>query len=168
MTEIESLTQAEAANELMRLAKQIAYHGKRYHAEDSPEITDAEYDALVRRNDAIEAAFPDLIRSDSPNQSVGATIEASPLAKVTHAQRMMSLDNAFSGEDVEEFAARVRRFLNLADDAAIARRRPCRRGCDRQRPSHCRYPATTCGRGAGRLRDSRRSLYGKGRFYRAQ
>ena len=120
MTEIESLTQAEAANELMRLAKQIAYHGKRYHAEDSPEITDAEYDALVRRNDAIEAAFPDLIRSDSPNQSVGATIEASPLAKVTHAQRMMSLDNAFSGEDVEEFAARVRRFLNLADDAAIA------------------------------------------------
>ncbi|MBL9069363.1 MAG: NAD-dependent DNA ligase LigA [Sphingopyxis sp.] len=120
MTEIESLTQAEAANELMRLAKQIAYHGKRYHAEDSPEISDAEYDALVRRNDAIEAAFPDLIRSDSPNQSVGATIEASPLAKVTHAQRMMSLDNAFSGEDVEEFAARVRRFLNLADDAAIA------------------------------------------------
>lgn len=120
MTEIESLTQAEAANELMRLAKQIAYHGKRYHAEDSPEISDAEYDALVRRNNAIEAAFPDLIRSDSPNQSVGATVEASPLAKVTHAQRMMSLDNAFSGEDVEEFAARVRRFLNLADDAAIA------------------------------------------------
>ena len=110
MTEIESLSPAEAANELMRLAKQIAHHNKRYHADDSPEISDADYDALVRRNNEIEAAFPDLIRADSPNRLVGAAVEASPLAKVTHAARMMSLDNAFSGEDVEEFAARVRRF----------------------------------------------------------
>ncbi|HMN53352.1 MAG TPA: NAD-dependent DNA ligase LigA [Sphingopyxis sp.] len=120
MTEIISLSEAEAANELMRLAKQIAHHNKRYHAEDAPEISDADYDALVRRNNAIEAAFPHLIRADSPNRLVGAAVEASPLAKVTHAVRMMSLDNAFSAEDVEEFAARVRRFLNLADDAAIA------------------------------------------------
>lgn len=120
MTEIESLSQADAANELMRLAKQIAYHSKRYHAEDAPEISDADYDALVRRNNELEAAFPQLIRADSPNSQVGAAVEASPLAKVAHAQRMMSLDNAFAAEDVEEFAARVRRFLNLAADAVIA------------------------------------------------
>ena len=119
MTEIESLSQANAANELMRLAKQIAYHSKRYHAEDAPEISDADYDALVRRNTELEAAFPHLIRADSPNSQVGAAVEASPLAKVTHAQRMMSLDNAFAAEDVEEFTARVRRFLNLAADAAV-------------------------------------------------
>ena len=120
MTEIESLSQADAANELMRLAKQIAYHSKRYHAEDAPEISDADYDALVRRNNELEAAFPALIRADSPNNAVGAAVEASPLAKVTHAQRMMSLDNAFAAEDVEEFAARVRRFLNLDAGAVVA------------------------------------------------
>jgi DNA ligase (NAD+) len=120
MTEIESLSPAEAANELMRLAKQIAYHSKRYHAEDAPEISDADYDALVRRNNELEAAFPTLVRADSPNNQVGAAVESSPLAKVTHAQRMMSLDNAFSDEDVEEFAARVRRFLNLPADEAVA------------------------------------------------
>ncbi len=119
MTEIESLSEAEAANELMRLAKQIAHHNKLYHAEDSPEISDAEYDALVRRNNEIENAFPHLIRVDSPNRLVGAAVEASPLAKVTHAVRMMSLDNAFAAEDVEEFVARVRRFLNLGADEVV-------------------------------------------------
>ncbi|MDX8357124.1 NAD-dependent DNA ligase LigA [Sphingopyxis terrae] len=120
MIDIESLTEADAANELMRLAKQIAHHNKLYHAEDSPEISDADYDALVRRNNAIETAFPHLVRADSPNRLVGAAVEASPLAKVTHAVRMMSLDNAFAAEDVEEFAARVRRFLNLDADEAVA------------------------------------------------
>ena len=120
MTEIESLSEADAANELMRLAKTIAHHSKRYHAEDAPEISDADYDALVRRNNELEHAFPQLIRADSPNNQVGAAVEGSPLAKVAHAQRMMSLDNAFAAEDVEEFAARVRRFLNLAADAAVA------------------------------------------------
>lgn len=119
MTEIESLTDAAAANELMRLAKQIAHHNKLYHAEDSPEISDADYDALVRRNNALEAAFPHLIRADSPNRLVGAAVEASPLTKVAHAVRMMSLDNAFSDEDVGEFGARVRRFLNLGAEEAI-------------------------------------------------
>jgi DNA ligase (NAD+) len=120
MKDVESLTEAEAANELMRLAKTIAHHNKLYHAEDSPEISDADYDALVRRNNALEEAFPHLIRADSPNRLVGAAVEASPLAKVTHAQRMMSLDNAFAAEDVEEFAARVRRFLNLGESEAVA------------------------------------------------
>ncbi|WP_408635213.1 NAD-dependent DNA ligase LigA [Novosphingobium kunmingense] len=114
------MTEAEAANELMRLAKQIALHNRLYHAEDSPEISDADYDALVRRNTALEAAFPHLVRADSPSRAVGHAIEASPLAKVTHEVRMMSLDNAFADEDVEEFVARVRRYLNLPSDCDIA------------------------------------------------
>ncbi len=115
-----NLTEADAANELMRLAKQIAYHNARYHAEDAPEISDADYDALVRRNNELEAAFPQLIRADSPNASVGAAVESSPLSKITHAKRMMSLDNAFSDEDVEDFVARVRRFLNLPEGTPVA------------------------------------------------
>jgi DNA ligase (NAD+) len=114
------LSEAEAANELMRLARQIAYHDRLYHAEDSPEISDAEYDALVRRNAELEAAFPHLIRADSPSRKVGHAIAASPLGKVTHEVRMMSLDNAFSPEEVAEWLARMRRFLNLPDDAPLA------------------------------------------------
>ncbi len=112
----EKTTEADAANELMRLAKQIAHHNKRYHAEDDPEITDAEYDALVRRNAELEEQFPHLVRADSPSKAVGHEIAASPLSKVSHEVRMMSLDNAFSDEEVEEFVARVRRFLSLSDD----------------------------------------------------
>ncbi|MFA6219230.1 MAG: NAD-dependent DNA ligase LigA [Erythrobacter sp.] len=114
------ITEAEAANELMRLAKQIAYHDRLYHAEDTPEISDPEYDALVRRNAALEAAFPHLVREDSPSRRIGHAIAASPLGKVTHEVRMMSLDNAFSAEEVAEWVARVRRFLALGEDEAIA------------------------------------------------
>ena len=113
-------SEAEAANELMRLARTIARHDKLYHAEDSPEISDAEYDALVRRNAELEAAFPDLIREDSPSRKVGHQIAASPLSKVSHEVRMMSLDNAFSDDEVADFVARVRRFLNLPEDAEVA------------------------------------------------
>jgi len=120
VSEVENLSEAEAANELMRLAKAIAHHNKLYHAHDAPEISDAEFDALVRRNNELEAAFPQLVRADSPNAQVGAAVEASPLSKVTHAKRMMSLDNAFADEDVEDFVARVRRFLNLPSDVQIA------------------------------------------------
>lgn len=114
------MTEADAANELMRLAKAIAHHDRLYHAEDSPEISDAEYDALVRRNAELEAAFPHLIRDDSPTRKVGHAIAASPLGKVTHEVRMMSLDNAFSPEEVAEWLARMRRFLNLPDSAPLA------------------------------------------------
>ena len=114
------VTEAEAANELMRLAKQIAKHDRLYHAEDAPEISDPEYDALVRRNAALEAAFPHLVRDDSPSRRVGHTATTSPLSKVTHEVRMMSLDNAFNAEEVEEWVARVRRFLSLSDGDPVA------------------------------------------------
>jgi DNA ligase (NAD+) len=114
------ISEADAANELMRLAKAIARHDRLYHAEDAPEVSDAEYDALVRRNAELEAAFPHLIRADSPSRKVGHQITASPLSKVQHEVRMASLDNAFSDEEVADFVARVRRFLNLPADAEVA------------------------------------------------
>jgi DNA ligase (NAD+) len=117
---IAGMSEAEAANELMRLARAIAHHDRLYHAEDSPEISDAEYDALVRRNAELEAAFPHLIRADSPSRKVGHHIAASPLGKVAHEVRMMSLDNAFSPEEVGEWLARMRRFLNLPEGEPLA------------------------------------------------
>jgi DNA ligase (NAD+) len=116
----EGLSEADAANELMRLARAIARHDRLYHAEDSPEISDAEYDALVRRNAELEAAFPHLIREDSPSRKVGHAIAASPLGKVAHEVRMMSLDNAFSPDEVAEWLARMRRFLNLPEGEPLA------------------------------------------------
>jgi DNA ligase (NAD+) len=116
----EGLTDAEAANELMRLAREIARHDRLYHADDSPEISDAAYDALVRRNAELEAAFPHLVRADSPSRKVGHEIAASPLSKVQHEVRMMSLDNAFADEEVGEFVARVRRYLNMAEGEPVA------------------------------------------------
>ncbi|MBX7526982.1 NAD-dependent DNA ligase LigA [Qipengyuania vesicularis] len=114
------MTEADAANELMRLAREIAKHNKLYHAKDDPEISDQEFDALVRRNAELEAAFPHLVREDSPSKVVGHEIAASPLSKVTHEVRMMSLDNAFSAEEVEEWVARVRRFLSLDDGEEVS------------------------------------------------
>ena len=114
------MTEAEAANDLMRLARDIARHDKLYHAQDAPEISDAAYDALVRRNSELEAAFPHLIRADGPARKVGHEVAASPLSKVPHEVRMMSLDNAFADDEVAEFLARVRRFLALPEDAGIA------------------------------------------------
>ncbi len=112
-------TEAEAAAELEALATAIARHNRLYHADDAPEVSDAAYDALVRRNTALEKAFPALVRADSPSRLVGAA-PAGHLAKVAHARAMMSLDNAFADDEVVEFVARVRRFLKLPDDAAVA------------------------------------------------
>lgn len=111
--------EAEAARELERLAEEIARHNRLYHSDDAPEISDADYDALVRRNAELEARFPHLVRADSPSRQVGAA-PAAHLSKVAHALPMLSLDNGFSEEDVAEFFGRVRRFLNLTETAEIA------------------------------------------------
>ncbi|WP_293860142.1 NAD-dependent DNA ligase LigA [Sphingomonas sp. SCN 67-18] len=113
------MTGEEAAAEMEWLAKEIARHNALYHTDDAPEISDADYDALVRRNAELEAEFPHLVRADSPSASVGAA-PAGHLTKVRHARAMLSLDNAFDDAEVLEFAARVRRFLNLPADAPVA------------------------------------------------
>jgi DNA ligase (NAD+) len=111
-------TQAEAEAELASLAEQIAAHDRAYHGDDAPLISDAEYDALVRRNRAIEAAFPGLLRADSPSARVG-TAPSSGFGKITHAKPMLSLDNVFSDAEAEEFVARVRRFLGLEPNEPV-------------------------------------------------
>jgi len=113
-----TLTKAEAKAELARLAREIERHNRLYHQQDAPEISDADYDALVRRNRDIEARFPALRRADSPSESVGAE-PAGGFAKLRHSQPMLSLDNAFEESDVGDFFARVRRFLGLGEGAAI-------------------------------------------------
>ncbi|RFC68211.1 MULTISPECIES: NAD-dependent DNA ligase LigA [Mesorhizobium] len=110
---VEALDEIEAAEELARLALEISGHDERYYAEDAPTVSDAEYDALRRRNLAIEQRFPALVREDSPSRKVGAAVSAK-FAKVAHAVPMLSLDNAFSDQDVREFVERIRRFLRLA------------------------------------------------------
>jgi DNA ligase (NAD+) len=107
-----------AAAELEALAAQIAHHNRLYHTDDAPEISDGDYDALMRRNSAIEAAFPHLVRADSPSVKVGAA-PAGHLTKVAHARPMFSLDNAFDDNDVRDFVGRVRRFLNLPVDEPV-------------------------------------------------
>jgi DNA ligase (NAD+) len=113
----DALTEAEAVEELTRLADEIAAHDIRYFQEDAPAISDAEYDALKRRNAEIEARFPHLVRDNSPSLRVGAARSAQ-FAPVEHGVPMLSLDNAFSDEDALEFDARVRRFLRLEEDVA--------------------------------------------------
>jgi DNA ligase (NAD+) len=115
----EDLTPLEAAEELRNLATEIARHDQAYHLNDAPEISDGEYDALRRRNDAIETAFPHLIREDSPSKRVGAAV-AGGFGKVTHARPMLSLGNAFSEQDVADFLDRIRRFLGLDEEQDIA------------------------------------------------
>ena len=120
MDEARELSEAEAANRLMRLAKEIARHDRLYHDQDAPEISDADYDALVRENRELEARFPHLVRADSPSKRLGAAPASAGLAKVAHARPMLSLENGFSAEEVGEFVARIRRFLALPADAFVA------------------------------------------------
>ncbi len=115
---VEALTEAEAKAELKRLAAEIAAHDRRYYQDDAPSVSDAAYDALRRRNDAIEARFPSLVRSDSPSRRIGAQ-PAARFAKVRHAVPMLSLGNAFADEDVVDFVERIRRFLGLEADEAL-------------------------------------------------
>ena len=116
---VETLTEEQAKAELQRLADEIAHHDALYHGKDMPEISDADYDALKRRNDAIEAQFPQLVRTDSPSQRVGAA-PAGIFAQVVHARPMLSLDNTFSDEDVQDFVSSVYRFLGQMPDNSIA------------------------------------------------
>lgn len=116
---VEDLTEEEAAAALAYLAAEIARNDALYHSKDAPEISDADYDALKRRNDAVEARFPALVRADSPSRRVGAA-PSETFAPVVHARPMLSLDNTFSQEDVEDFVAGVYRFLGRLPDNSIA------------------------------------------------
>ncbi|RTM08174.1 MAG: NAD-dependent DNA ligase LigA [Hyphomicrobiales bacterium] len=116
---VDSLSESEAAAELKRLAAEIAEHDRHYHAEDAPIISDAEYDALARRNLAIEERFPDLIREDSPSRRVGSP-PAEGFAKVRHAVPMLSLAKAYTDQDVADFIERGRRFFDRDKDLDIA------------------------------------------------
>ncbi|MFM1816786.1 MAG: hypothetical protein RLZ98_3481, partial [Pseudomonadota bacterium] len=115
---VAELTAIEAEAELERLAKEIAYHDRRYYQHDDPEISDAEYDALRVRNAAIEERFPDLVRPDSPSTRVGAAPREG-FGKVVHRVAMLSLGNAFTDGDVEDFVARVQRFLGLTGSGGV-------------------------------------------------
>jgi len=112
---VADLTEAEAADELTRLADEIARNDIAYFRDDAPVVSDAEYDELKRRNAEIEARFPHLVRENSPSLKVGAA-RSDQFAPVEHGVPMLSLDNAFSDEDAAEFDARVRRFLRLGDE----------------------------------------------------
>ncbi|MGA8586093.1 MAG: NAD-dependent DNA ligase LigA [Roseiarcus sp.] len=112
------LTLAKARAEHARLGAEIAEHDRRYHGEDQPTISDAEYDELRRRYTALEAAFPELAGADSESRKVGAP-PSEKFAKVRHAVPMLSLGNIFADEEVEEFVARVRRFLGLSESAPL-------------------------------------------------
>ena len=114
-----ALTDSEARAELEWLAAEIARHDALYYREDAPEISDADYDALRRRNEALEARFPDLVRPDSPSKRIGAA-PGGTFGKIRHAVPMLSLGNAFEDEDVIAFAERVRRFLKIEEGAPLA------------------------------------------------
>jgi DNA ligase (NAD+) len=117
-TPVAELTEAEAKRELARLAKEIAHHRRLYYQKDAPEISDAEFDALLQRNEAIEQRFPELKRKDSPTEKIGAE-PAAGFAKVRHLEPMLSLDNAFTREDVADFLGKIRRFLGIKNEADI-------------------------------------------------
>src|ERR1700749_2618574 len=115
---VDTLTKAQAKVEHKRLALEIEGHDKRYYQDDAPKVSDADYDTLRKRFNAIEARFPEFVTGDSPSQKVGAA-PSGRFRKVRHAVPMLSLDNAFAEDDVVDFVGRIRRFLKLAEDEAI-------------------------------------------------
>lgn len=116
---IDTLTEAQAEDELARLATVLGQANDAYHTKDAPKIDDAEYDALKRRNAAIEARFPTLKRADSPSDQVGAA-PSEGFSKITHAVAMLSLSNAFDETDVTEFDARIRKYLGISSGTKLA------------------------------------------------
>ncbi|MGO9359283.1 MAG: NAD-dependent DNA ligase LigA [Xanthobacteraceae bacterium] len=112
---VEDLTRAQARIEWKRLALELEEHDRLYYQEDAPKVSDAEYDALRRRFNAIEKRFPEFVSAQSPSQKIGAA-PSGRFRKVRHAVPMLSLDNAFAEDDVRDFVGRITRFLKLADD----------------------------------------------------
>ena len=117
--EVSQMTAKEAEAELARLSELLDKANRAYHAEDAPEISDADYDRLKRLNAAIETAFPDLKRPDSPSEKVGAR-PAEGFGKVVHAVRMLSLSNAFDDQDIDDFDDQIRRYLGLTPETVLA------------------------------------------------
>jgi DNA ligase (NAD+) len=115
LPDVAGLTKAQAKVEYKRLALELEAHDRRYYQDDAPSVTDAEYDALRQRFNAIEVRFPELVTSESPSQKIGAA-PSGRFKKVRHALPMLSLDNAFAEADVVDFVGRIQRFLKLADD----------------------------------------------------
>lgn len=115
---VSDLTPEEAREELRHLAEVLNHANKQYHTEDSPEIADADYDRLKRRNAEIEAVFPDLKRADSPSDQVGAPVSET-FSKITHSVRMLSLSNAFDTDDVIDFDTRIRKYLGMDEDTPL-------------------------------------------------
>jgi DNA ligase (NAD+) len=115
LPDVTDLTKAQARTEWKRLALELEEHDRLYYQEDAPKVSDAEYDVLRQRFNAIEKRFPEFVTAESPSQKVGAA-PAGRFKKVRHALPMLSLDNAFAEEDVRDFVARIARFLKLADD----------------------------------------------------
>ena len=115
---VSQMSEQEAKAELIRLAKLLSDANLAYHQSDAPTLSDAEFDRLKRRNADLEQRFPSLKQSNSPSEQVGAA-PAEGFGKVTHARRMMSLGNAFSREDVEDFAKSIRSYLGLPEDASL-------------------------------------------------
>src|SRR5256714_3436508 len=121
--DVADLTKAQAKVEHKRLALELEGHDKRYYQEDAPTVSDAEYDALRQRYNAIEKRFPEFVTSDSPSQKVGAA-PSGRFKKVRHTVPMLSLDNAFAEQDVLDFVGRIERFLKLSDDKIASTAEP--------------------------------------------
>ena len=194
MAEIE-LTEAEAANRLMRLAKEIARHDKLYHDQDAPEISDADYDALVRENRELEERFPQLVRADSPSKRLGAAPTTRACQGRARAADAQPRECFFGTRRSSEFVARVKRFLALPADAFVAmtaepkidglscslryergelvlggdaRRRRGRRGCYRRTSAPSRDIPQRIADGTRRARSARRSVHVEGRLRGAE
>src|SRR3984957_16779068 len=113
LPDIADLTKAQAKVEHMRLALELEGHDRRYYQDDAPDVTDAEYDALRLRFNAVEKRFPEFVSAESPSQKGGAA-PSGRFKKVRHPIPMLSLHNAFAEEGVVDFVGRIRRFLKLS------------------------------------------------------